>query len=455
MASLGREMLSSSKLQFYPTDPIETYRIAGIVGDIQLEYRQFPRFQEELKGMEAAAQERYGPCSTYQTMVLGRRFLFFKLAEDNRFEDLAQLFKLTLDTQPSGAGFKHPVVVADLFAGEGEFLNVFGRLAGESVLLIANEVEQNRYEKIKNSKYIGEAHNTAFEDFQMPKHCVGVMLFNPPYTSINGERSAVQYLKMILGRELLAPSYKSSASVMVFVLRDDDLKKCVPIITQHFNVVCLYRANDQAFKQFICIAKLKEKPLTKTFYDVAQHMADMDSLNRQIAENQPFDQVMGHEEVFKYESVDYAMAKNNFKIAKTATRVHSDPNDRPWQFIKQLTLLKDETKLQLVMPRAPKIGEISNLLAAGQLNSEVRFEDGCGDHVVIGGTQVVETVMRNESIGQTKTEDSVIIIKKHEPYLNILITDENGSPRILELSESQKKESSEAGPDQEDEVDAE
>ena len=136
-----------------------------------------------------------------------------------------------------------------------------------------------------------------------------------------------------------------------------------------------------------------------------------------------------------YGPIDYRSAKRNFSFAQTEKRVESDPTDKPWRFFREITQLHDETKLRITMPRAPKIGEIANLLAAGQLNSEMDVPGG-GAHVVIGGTKIVETVQRSEYEGKSKNEECVIIIKKHEPFLNLLVVDQDGKPRVIQLEEN-------------------
>ena len=129
-----------------------------------------------------------------------------------------------------------PVIVADLFAGKGRWLSLFKRMANDrsKVFLVANEIEKNRFAAIEKDLSIDECYNLAFEELQMPKHVINIMLFNPPYTSIGGERSAVLYLNMIIERRLMVASKYLEKSYIVLVLQDDDLKKCVPILTKQF-----------------------------------------------------------------------------------------------------------------------------------------------------------------------------------------------------------------------------
>jgi hypothetical protein len=80
------------------------------------------------------------------------------------------------------------IVVADLFAGEGAWLSLFQRLnkgyLSNRIYLVANELEPGRYQTILDSKLVNKATNMAFEELQLPRHSVSIMLFNPPYTSI-------------------------------------------------------------------------------------------------------------------------------------------------------------------------------------------------------------------------------------------------------------------------------
>ena len=444
-AVVNREMLSSLKLQYYPTDVMETWRILGLVGGLSIGYEAKQKCRAELEPLKTLAKEKYKLETNYAIDNMAEKLLYFKMLDEKRYGEIEKLFSISPNMRdPSSyrAG-QRPLIVVDLFAGEGKWLSLFKEMAKErrDVYLIANEIEEGRYKAITDNSNIDESHNLAFEELELPKHSINLMLFNPPYTNVGGERSAVIYLQDIVERQLLTRSGYLTKSVVALVLRDSDMDKCAPLIIKNFDVLCLYRTDEQAYKQFVCIASSKEKARSKSLTDVAQHMQDIDEFKGLLRSNPIFDPAVFDGSVW-YEAVDYQTAKSNLVIAKTEVRIESDPDDTAWRFVKDLTRFSDETKLAITMPRAPKLGEVANLLAAGQLNSEMSMPDGKGDHVVIGGTKVVEQTMHEDKLNKKgESEDNVIIIKKHEPFLNILVINECGTPEIIELTEHADEES--------------
>jgi len=264
------------------------------------------------------------------------------------------------------------------------------------------------------------------------------MLYNPPYTNIGGERSAVLYLRQVIDREMLAMPGSLANAAMIAVIRDTDLLKCVPIIAREFDLVYCHRTANQEYRQFACLLLKKDARYQSAIAAAAQLQHDIDAMLARINECGAYDQdwfVRGITQTYWYSPIDYKSAKRNYSFAQIEKRVEPDSNDKPWQFFREMTRLTDETKLRITMPRPPKIGEIANLLAAGQLNSEMDLSGGAA-HVVIGGAKIVETVQHSEYEGKNKNEECVIIIKKHEPFLNLLVVDQDGKPEIIQLGEN-------------------
>jgi len=432
---MNREVLSSSKLQYYPTDTKECWRIAAIIGDLQINVFKENDYRPLLDEFETKAITK--GVVYYNVKTYARASLYNYLLDNKKYTEIEHLFTLRYPVSYIGKAGKEnlPIVFADLFAGEGRFLSVFKHLAAEprNVFLVANEIEKNRYEAIVNDKNIDEHYNLAFEELQMPKHSINVMLFNPPYTNVGDERSAVIYFQDIINKKIMIDSNYSEKSRIVLVLREDDLRKCIPLITKNCNVVCCYCADNQVFKQFFSVVEMKTKPLGNSLCDVTAHSHEIDKLKDLVDQHLNFDPIMAIENFSWFSPIDFQKAKENLFISNHEIRIESNPDDKPWQFIRELTGLNDETKIEIVMPRPPKVGEIANLLAAGQLNSVMEMPDG-GSHVVIGGTKIIETRQYQEIAGRNNKEDSVIIIRKHEPFLNILTVDKDGTPSIIELN---------------------
>ena len=433
---MNREMLSSAKLQFYPTDEYETWRILGILGDLRIDVRKEGTYRDLLTSFMSEGKNL--SIENYKIMDYARTSLYYYLLEKEKYQEIEQLFSVDFPvSRIAGMGEPQPVIISDLFAGKGKWLSLFKQMASDksSVYLIANELEKNRYSVIESDLNIDECSNQAFEDYQMPKHVVNIMLFHPPYTTIGGQRSAVLYLKMIIERQLMITSKYLEKSYMALILQEDDLEKCVPLLTRNFEIIACYRAANQTHKQFVCIATTRQNPLSESISDAAKHISAMEHLTEMIKRNNEFSIVTALETYPRFEQVDYKKAKSDLEYSMNEVRVESNPDDKPWQFLREITSFRDETKLDIVMPRPPKIGEIANLLAAGQLNSVIETPYGSANHVVIGGSKIRETVLHQEYERKGETEDSVIIIKKHEPYLNILVVNQEGAPQIIELTE--------------------
>jgi hypothetical protein len=274
---------------------------------------------------------------------------------------------------------------------------------------------------------------------------------------------------MIVERKLMTASqgeegwYGTSGgdSYMILVLRDSDMYQVLPSLTKNFDLITAYRACDQQFKQFVAIAKTKKRPIGKSTFDAAQHMADIEAAKLILGMELDFDAAYAmakeKDSYVHLSTLNFDAAMKNLGTIRNENRIASDRNDRAWSTIRDLTRLEDETKSSLIMPRAPKIPEIANLLASGQLNSIMEMPDGIGDHIVIGGTRIVETESREKVQNTTgkqtyyKEIEEVTIIRKHVPFLNILVVDEAGKPSIKHLGgeeESEDEEIEETVPDE-------
>ena len=279
---LSRDMLGSAKLQFYPTDEQETWRILLFLGELEIrDYGKRKTYVAELDAFDEIARSKYGLNMDYEIDSLKNKLFFLKLIEEKKFKEAKDLFSFRYSHAASTyEGAEHPVVIADLFAGEGKWLSLFKETAAKpgDVYLIANELEKNRFATIKADTDIDEATNLAFEELQMPKHCINVMLYNPPYTSIGGERSAVLYLRQVIDRELLAMPGSLANVAMIAVLRDTDILKCVPIIAREFDLVYCHRTANQEYRQFACLLLKKDARYQSAIAAAAQLQHDIDAM---------------------------------------------------------------------------------------------------------------------------------------------------------------------------------
>ena len=109
--------------------------------------------------------------------------------------------------------------------------------------------------------------------------------------------------------------------------------------------------------------------------------------------------------------------------------------DKVWNWIRDISEVKDMGSEKLVLPKNPKNGEIANLLASGYINGNISLDDNYGNHIAVGGTKSIEKkeieTFKDES-GKKVTQTKVI--RYSQPYLNILIND-NGKAKIKQLGE--------------------
>ena len=437
---MGSSLAGDSQLNFFPTEIWETYRLLGLLGRIDIDYYK----KNYLK-------EYYTEQGLYQEIAMKSLDLsvpidycyFDKWLNDKDYEKIKQYCEYTL-----GHGNQFPIVISDLFAGNGDFLDVFKSFIpkknnSNDFLLIANEIEEHRFVVIKENKNINECFNSSFEELkEIPKSSISLMLLNPPYGTTNGQRNVKKYISQIIDRKLLynpttSKDYKSG--YIAFVIRKDDFLDSLDILSKNFDILknSIYKTNPEEyakFKQYIFVAHLKRHP-----YDLSNTMQAMDFTKqynevKEIILSEPEFNLRQYNtyQSMNYPYIDYDTAKENNKYTESPT-THISKNDSIWKWVKGITELKDLGEEKLVVPKPLKLGEISNLLASGMINGEISLEDGTGRHVAIGGTKSIEkkeVSKYKDDNGDSFTETK--IIKMSLPYLNILCSD-NGKLVIKEL----------------------
>jgi len=437
---LSNSLVANSKLMFYPTNSYETHRLLGLLGRIKIDYinqsylKKYIMDKEEYNSLFIKSADNNVPID----YIIFDHWLLLK-----RYD----LIKKYLTYQ---IGFKSnfPTIICDLFSGESTWLDVFKSFIpkdenSSDILLIGNELEENRFNVFKDNLNIDEKYNKSFEELNLPKNSISLMLFNPPYGETNKIRNVKFYLNQILERKILynpsnTKDYKTG--YMVFVIRKDDFLDSLDILCQHFDVFknAIYKVNAEEYakyKQYIFIAKLKRFP-----YDLNNITDAMDYKNnyndiKRIIESEPeFELSMYNTyRMMNYPYIDYETLKENHQYVEVSNSYISK-NDSVWKWVKDITELKNLGEEKLTVPKPLKLGEIANILASGMINGEIDL-DGKGKHVVIGGTKSIEKKEVNtykDDNGEKITETK--IIKMSLPYLNILCS-EDGELKIKELGE--------------------
>ena len=287
--------------------------------------------------------------------------------------------------------------------------------------------------------------NNSFEELNLGNSICSLILFNPPYGSTNGIRNVRWYLQMIIDRKLIynpqnSKDYKTG--YMVFVIRKDDFLDSLDVICQHFDVLknAIYKVNPEEYakyKQYIFIARLKNNPFNlSNVTDAMDYQKHYNEIKR-IIESEPEFELNMYDtyRMINYPYIDYETAKENNQYVQVSENYISK-NDSVWNWVKDITELKNLGEEKLTIPKPPKPGEIANILASGMVNGDMDL-DGKGKHVVIGGTKKVErkeVSSYKDDNGEKITETK--IIKLSLPYLNILCS-ENGELKIKELGGSE------------------
>jgi hypothetical protein len=427
---------------YYPTQEFETHRLLALLGDLEMNYIK----QRYLKDY-VMSKEEYNELFiiSADNNISIRYAIFNKWLEEKRYDLIKQYFTYRI-------GFKNefPTTICDGFAGESRWLDAFKSVIpkddkSNDIILIANELEINRYNSFVDNINIDDKYNKSFEELNLPRNSISLFLFNPPYSFSNSERNCKRYLKLILEKQILynptnTKVYKTG--YMVFIIRKDDFLDSLDLICKHFDILknVIYKTNPEEYakyKQYIFIAHLRRFP-----YDFSKPMDAMDFQNqyneiKAIIESEPeFNLRMYNTyQMMNYPYIDYDTAKENVKYIEVSNDYISQ-DDNVWKWIKDITELKNLGEEKLTIPKPLKLGEMANILAAGMINGEIDL-DGKAKHVVIGGTKNIEKKeVSNYKDDDGKKVTETKIIKMSLPYLNILYS-ENGEMKIKELGEAE------------------
>lgn len=416
---MGATIYSDSKLQYYPTDTVTTTQVALTLSDyvnVKEEYKN--DIDEIRKKVEYSLKNVLPEISRNKLLNKG------------------------LEYELSGK------VVADLFCGKGEWLslfksNVVKRDFYKDNILIGNELDENRYKEMKETYDIDYTFNKPFEDLQLPKYIVDIMLFNPPYGEYNGIRNAKKYLQMIFDRELMSVN-----SAIVMVLNETDMRDCQSLIARYLEKLTMFKVNQEEFEkfgQYVLIGLVKEKPYDlNNLQDVANYKEEFAKVGSLI------DYIVNEKIEFDICNLFYY----NYKISSSVDIIHKEfvdyqetkvtgdkisYKDKAYKWLMNMTLVESLAEKTIDVPKPLKTGEIANIISSGKINGEISLDNGEAKHIVVGG---VKTVTSNEIIKiknkKGELENKLVTTKTSVPYLNILINN-NGKAEIKELkSESEE-----------------
>ena len=426
MASYGRTTIAESKMMFYPTDRIEQYRLFFFLSDLGRVEITTKKLVENIYGQQYNIDEinqLYVPNLYKSSYRFGYYYPWYYLLEKGNIEILDKIFSnKTKECEywtKKSSGQKKYTVVCDLFCGESEWLSLFG--LWNDYITIGNEIEQSRYEKSKE-KNIDILFNSAYEEIILPKNIVDIMLFNPPYGQNNGVRNSYYYLKDIIDKE-----YVKEGGYIVLVLRKQDMIDCLELMLEAGTIHLLYKLNDneyEKYQQFACILKIESRDQGKDyiFYRLNEKYRYLSVLkeeygfqNTTIMNSLRF--FTSAIDIKKSELKEYIT--NN--IIYREKKIHSNLHDTLWKDIKKQTSAPDVEINKIIMPKMPKYNELSNIIAAGYINSDFDEQDKI-PHVAVGG---VQQVVDNVEFYDDSKQKKETVYKKAVPYLRVLYINKN------------------------------
>lgn len=435
---MGSQIYADKKMQYYPTSSIETMRTlcvlssyTYILGNLETEFRENyfkiinNEYDEEQKKRFGDNYKLSNQYSQYQTNYICNKPNLHKYI---------------------GIEGGNKKVVADLFSGKGSWLKLFAPAyweeKGSGNILIGNEIEENRYNELIQEGLIDYHYNLAFEDLQLPKKIIDIMLFNPPYGISNGERNVRRYFRMMLDKDIMAKKCR-----IVMVLKQDDLLNISDLITQYFEKLHGYRTHQEEFDKFgqiVLYATLRDIPLNLNNINEVSKYKETKSINEDIINKisiTEFDYTMINSySQYNSDRVDIKSAFENFNyINKTKPKVSN--KDNVWKWIMSETKSVDLSEEIMTIPKPLKAGELANIIASGKINGEMSLDNGIGNHVAVGGVRRT-TSTKNITVKNSKgeIEDKQETTVENIPYLNLLINN-NGKLEIKELSNYHKEES--------------
>lgn len=424
--------ISQLKLQYYPTD----LRICNYF--MFLHFDILHKDEEAIRNVFGASEEVRKRHDEYKTVWYEKypkkkdwykipsysAVKFQEMVIENNILSKDFEFKYSIKDSSGYTSRTLKTSIVDLFAGKGEWLNLYKQYIDDFqgfIKTLGVELSKERYEEMKtNTDY---AYHSAFEDIEIPQESISLLLFNPPYDTVDGERLTKIYLQNIIDRKILI----ECESYVDFVIREDDFRDCLDLIQDHFTIIKDSMAKAPSdefskFKQVVFTARYKyhRKSALDTRYLIEERqnlkqtfLEKVDNLETINITNIPPDNLKIMKDLKHCLFIDKVKAiqlKNNNK-----NKISFD-NDMAWNWLKDLTEIKTDTIGGLIVPKKLKQGEIINIISSGYINGQIN------NHIISGGTRQVEEEIKTLHYGDDGQEKEQIEVRKiNKPYLNVLL----------------------------------
>lgn len=401
---------ADSKMMFYPTDVREVYRLGNVVGEVRINLPKLKQlnFDAYAKATVCASENQK---NKYTDLT---DYFYHYLIENNHLDLIDQCCSIKINYAINNT-------VLDPFAGEGKWLEFFGSHFDkqQNLSTVAIEPDRNRFAQINATTKF----NALFEETELPKNCVNLLLYNPPYGETNGVRNVRHYLKMILDRGILNDRCK-----IIAVIRGDDAIECYDLLYDNFEINLVYRVNKEEYdkyKQFVIVAtKRNHKP------SVFSYTSDKNKFEVVINDAaDPDVNIIYDKYLYMSACGEWGYSWGRFEQSKARKNICSK-RDKVWDWIIKDYEAKIDDDFRLLMPKPPKTSELANILASGIINGEIN--DSESPHIVSGG---VKKISRQELVVDDDGNSKYVDTQFSKPFLNILYK-QDGKIKVKQIEGS-------------------
>lgn len=391
-------MDTKTKLDFFPTAYEFQYASLMSVTNVKKKFEDHIR-KSTLKFIETNLGTTYIniDANTYKELI-----------KMGRFDIIDEVFRVHIKNNDESDG---KIVIADLFAGEGEWLNLFKKMAYYSdTYLIANEIERNRFMKCKEKKFHMSI-NKAYEELEVdiPKNFINILLFNPPYGVTDGERNVQRFFKM-----LLKDKYLNEYSSVIFVLNSDDYEFIFKDLINNFMITEKpFRITGNEGERLDQICVIGRKLFSeRNFVDVSGKFEEfIEEANKSNSFDNYFENLIENNKRPYYGLQNVTRCFDNHKVKMNPEMYLSKADSDCWNsLINSVSIDTFQGKRIKLAERPRDIGAAANLISSGLINGEI---EGQHEHCIAAGISEQESRQIDES-------GNVVVLRKSAPFLSVL-----------------------------------
>lgn len=337
--------------------------------------------------------------------------MYSKLVFAQRFDIIDEIYYIPVrDSYQDGRKY----VVSDLFAGEGEWLNLYKKLFVHKKRLytLCNEIEKNRFLKCKEKKF-SHCIWGAYEDLKnkVPKKLVDLTLFNPPYGETDGERNVTRFLKMAL-----RDNYFDGYSRIIMVINEKDYYSNKSLICENFEITNIFKFKDIEEERLhqICIIANFDKC---SGYYLNKRLNDLERLEEgfEIENCNELEDLLArrtyNSDIFIGEKI-INIYYDKLKIELNPNLYKSKLDSLSWKQLIQSSQVETFKGKRVKLAEKPRnLGAAANLISSGLINGEIEGEH---KHCIAAGISEQEHKMFDETSGD------IIVEKRSVPFLSVL-----------------------------------